>query len=671
MINQARIKNFKTLADNIFELKNLNLFTGINGMGKSTFLQSLLMLRQSYIQNNMNSILINGEYTYLGSGIDVLFSGADPYDPIKFEIEYADKKYSISFNYQFKEDTEEENSASKDSDTMRIKDKSTLSPDFFKTSLFLTDNYFQYLNAERIGPRVQNDMNSISTRERKELGKNGEFALDYLSNYGHQTVTNEYVLHGSDAEKVLGWDNLENQVNAWLSDITPGTKLHTSRDAEAKKIKGSYSISGGISKYKPVNVGFGLTYALPVILALLTSKVGGTVIIENPESHLHPKGQSKMAELIARCAASGVQVFVETHSDHIINGIMVATYEHYKAKKHFYTEEKLARKRKWDTEIMLSPNNANAYNERGIANLDLGKFRNAIEDFDKAIQLDPKSYSALSYRAATNIELGKFEEAMADCNKAIEINGEYATAYFNRGLVNDKLDKSKEAMEDFTKVIKLDPTYSRAYLKRASAGLQYDDSGIIFQEVNEYQYSDALKDINKSIELNPQYMKSYILRGILKHNLRNFNEALQDLNYAIELDQNFFLSYAIRGAVYKDLEMLDEAIIDLSRAIQLNPKFSISYAQRAIVNKKLGKLEDADKDRNLERKVGLTFQGNFSESEVGISSEDVAIYFFSRKEGNNYSDVQRIKLKENGFIDGKEPSGFFDQFGIDMDRLMT
>ena len=51
------------------------------------------------------------------------------------------------------------------------------------------------------------------------------------------------------------------------------------------------------------------------------------VMIENPEAHLHPKGQAKMGELIARCAASGVQLFVETHSDHIVNGLRVAVKE--------------------------------------------------------------------------------------------------------------------------------------------------------------------------------------------------------------------------------------------------------------------------------------------------------------------------------------------------------
>ena len=66
-----------------------------------------------------------------------------------------------------------------------------------------------------------------------------------------------------------------------------------------------------------------MSYVLPVVLALL-SEPGTLCLIENPEAHLHPRGQTKLAELAARAAAAGVQVFAETHSDHFLDGMRLA-----------------------------------------------------------------------------------------------------------------------------------------------------------------------------------------------------------------------------------------------------------------------------------------------------------------------------------------------------------
>ena len=75
--------------------------------------------------------------------------------------------------------------------------------------------------------------------------------------------------------------------------------------------------------------GFGLTAAFPIFVAALNAEYNSIIIIENPEAYLHPNGQAILGQFLAKAAASGLQCIVETHSDHLLNGIRVAVKENY------------------------------------------------------------------------------------------------------------------------------------------------------------------------------------------------------------------------------------------------------------------------------------------------------------------------------------------------------
>lgn len=73
--------------------------------------------------------------------------------------------------------------------------------------------------------------------------------------------------------------------------------------------------------HRPIHVGFGLTQVLPIIIAALSTAKEDILLIENPEVHLHPAGQALMGQFLAEVASAGVQVIIETHSDHVLNGV--------------------------------------------------------------------------------------------------------------------------------------------------------------------------------------------------------------------------------------------------------------------------------------------------------------------------------------------------------------
>ena len=194
-----------------------------------------------------------------------------------------------------------------------------------------------YVNAERVGPRKSYPHSDVKAWS-SDFGASSEYAWSYLHGNRH------YIMLQANDPRLVGfrrewlkrermgdrwWEPvLPKVVDRWLRDIV-GSDVQVSlgKVAAADAIIAQFSFDrpegGRTRRYRATNVGFGLSYVLPVVLALL-SKPGTLCLIENPESHLHPRGQTKLGELAARAAKAGVQVFAETHSDHFMDGVRIA-----------------------------------------------------------------------------------------------------------------------------------------------------------------------------------------------------------------------------------------------------------------------------------------------------------------------------------------------------------
>jgi predicted ATPase len=310
MLEFLHIFGFKSLNDSSFELSNLNLFTGLNGMGKSSLIQTLLLLRQSHKRNALSQgLLLKGDLINLGVGKDVLSEQSEN-DRIEFLVKWNDiKPVRFSFDYV------------QDSDFQPISGAAPLYP----TDVSLFSNNFQYLSADRIGPKSQYEISNYDVSSLNSLGIHGEYSVQYIAEFGAKSLVIDKLNHPNSKA-----DTFQENLNAWMSEITPGVQIFANKIANLGVATLGYSFLQGNGKSKPFipqNVGFGLTYVLPVVTAILRARPGDLVIIENPESHLHPAGQSAVGRLCSLAAAAGVQLILESHSDHFLNGIRIAAKE--------------------------------------------------------------------------------------------------------------------------------------------------------------------------------------------------------------------------------------------------------------------------------------------------------------------------------------------------------
>lgn len=317
MIKHIHVENFKSIKKMGLSLSNLNLFFGMNGMGKSSTIQSLLLCRQSFWKNGGNGIskiYSNGDLIELGTSGDVFCHNADSNEMI---IRVLDTEAGTS---EVKAFFDSSNNLANYFDCIPdIEEK-------YDLELYSKDN-FVYLSAEHIGPQRKYDYLKWDSEGINKFGNRGEYTVPFLAMEGNSfKVPDELCIYDNAART----NKLIDQVSAWMGRISPGVRLNTellSGDQEAR-LKISYNEDWYVStSNSPINVGFGIPYVLPIIVALLTANKNSLILLENPESHLHPRGQSAMAELIARTSSLGTQIICESHSDHIINGVRVAVKE--------------------------------------------------------------------------------------------------------------------------------------------------------------------------------------------------------------------------------------------------------------------------------------------------------------------------------------------------------
>lgn len=322
MISRLILSNFKSHRNTQLSLANLTLLTGMNNCGKSSVLQALLLLRQSYKKGRlMQGLDLNEPLTSVGIANDAMYKYAQSGE-VTFSLTYNATTLSFSFNA--------DNNALEASFIPRGTYSDTITADAL-ASLPLFGNDFQYISAWRWGGRSNFPKDTYSVEAEHQMSHTAgqcELLGNYLYKYQNDIVYDYIRCDGTTT-------TLLSQIVEWESRISAGVTVAVNQTSD----KGGYNIQYGcnldtdqkpLSGIKAQNIGFGISYSLPVITALVHAKPGALLLIENPEAHMHQEGEAQLAMLIARAAQRGVQVIIETHSNNIINGVLVACKKHEK-----------------------------------------------------------------------------------------------------------------------------------------------------------------------------------------------------------------------------------------------------------------------------------------------------------------------------------------------------
>jgi len=310
----------------------LTLLSGINASGKSSIVQSIVLLHQTMREQEWSRrLMLNGSVISLGTVADVV-------DEVYGRRECMIGLVEGETSYQWSFAGEREDMAMQITHIKidgEAKDLATLQrllpPSHGQDSLAKRLCKLTYLTAERLGPRELYTLQD--SQQNQVFGPRGELAISILYSGRDDHVLPELELPNTPPTRLR-------QVEERMKRFFPGCVLYLNKVTRINSVTLGIRTSSATRYHLPMNTGFGITQVLPVVVAALSVQKEDLLLIENPATHLHPAAQARMGHFLAEVAAAGVQVLVETHSDHVLNGIRRAVKDNTLAsedvKLHFF-----------------------------------------------------------------------------------------------------------------------------------------------------------------------------------------------------------------------------------------------------------------------------------------------------------------------------------------------
>ncbi len=322
MITRVDLRHFKCFSLLRLSFRSLTMLSGTNAAGKSSVLQALAVLHQTICDHEWSKkLMLNGAAVRLGTVADVV-DQVEGRRSLEIALWDDDEEHRWWFSGERTE-------MSMEVRRVRIGDSEVDTPDALRwlfplegddglaerqshPDLVAKLRNLCYLTAERLGPRDQYAM--MDPQETDAVGPGGEHTASVLYAAERREVLDSLVLEGHPRT----WTR---QVEARMGTFFPRFELEVVRLIGTSTVRLGVRTSSDTNFHRPGHTGFGLMQVLPVVVAALSCDVDDLLLVENPEAHLHPAGQTKMGMFLGEVAAAGVQVVVETHSDHVLNGV--------------------------------------------------------------------------------------------------------------------------------------------------------------------------------------------------------------------------------------------------------------------------------------------------------------------------------------------------------------
>jgi tetratricopeptide (TPR) repeat protein len=223
----------------------------------------------------------------------------------------------------------------------------------------------------------------------------------------------------------------------------------------------------------------------------------------------------------------------------------------------------------YDRTIQFKPSLHQAWNNRGCALVNLGRYEEAIVTYDRALQFKPDLPQAWQNRGIALDNLGRYEEAIASCDKAVAINPDYYQAWLERGYCFEKLGQYEESRKSHSEAVRIKPDYAEGWYNQ---GVQLGNLG---------RYEEAIASFDRALEFKPDRHEAWNNRGSALDRLGRNEEAIASFDRALEFKPDYHQAWYNRGIVLGNLCRYEEAITSYKKALEIKPDDPNPYFNKA------------------------------------------------------------------------------------------
>ena len=364
MIERLYAENYRAFPKLDIELSKINLFFGPNNSGKSSIISIINLLSQTEKSpDDKVPLLLRGTKEDLGTFRDLVhnhdlkktvtigiqYKPTYSYYPqrfkdyrvfIKLKFDYRPKRHEIVLNniiinfLQQKIVLNIERSKAYNSDTYYLTQIQEKGKDLLKTKKrveffdHFIPSFFSDLMPNRDLPQFIRNFSMYFANEFKAIEFIGPFREPPLRTYMFSGDYPDTVgVRGERAIDILMMDhmrqkgkmkkNLVKKVSEWFKqcEISEHIRINPISDRHFEVV---LSHKDSSTEENLADVGYGCSQVLPILVSGYNLRNGNTLVVQEPEIHLHPKAQAELGTFLYNLSKRNIQTIIETHSEHLL-----------------------------------------------------------------------------------------------------------------------------------------------------------------------------------------------------------------------------------------------------------------------------------------------------------------------------------------------------------------